>query len=119
MPLTAAAKLLGWKTNRLRSAVERGVARGHVVRHESGRTSGTVHGDDLNRLREESRGEMTLLEVCAELSIGKKAAKALVDAGTLLPTSGPTVDGHTIWKFRRSEVEVYADGRAAARAAAV
>jgi hypothetical protein len=108
MPLTAAAKLLGWKTNRLRSAVERGVARGHVVRHESGRTSGTVHGDDLNRLREESRGEMTLLEVCAELSIG-----------TLLPTSGPTVDGHTIWKFRRSEVEVYADGRAAARAAAV
>ena len=118
VPVTAAAKLLGWKTVRLRSAIERGVVRGHLVRHPSGRATGTVHRDDLAKLREESRGEMTLLEVCAELRIGKKAAKALVGARTLVPTSGPVVDGRTIWKFRRSQIEAYASARAADPAAA-
>ncbi len=108
VPLTQAAKELHWKMSRLRSAVERGVVRGHLVNHESGRTSGTIHRDDLARLRDEARDELTLLDVCARLRMGKKAVKAMVAANVLVPASGPSIDGRTIWKFKRRDVDALA-----------
>lgn len=105
VPLTRAARELHWKLPRLRSAVERGVVRGHITQHKSGRISGTVHRDDLTRLLDETRNELTLLEVCARMHLGKKAVKALVAAGRLLPSSGPSIDQCTIWRFKRFEVE--------------
>jgi hypothetical protein len=105
VPLTRAAKELHWKMPRLRSAIERGVVRGHLVAHASGRTSGTIHRDDLAHLVDQVRDEMTLLEVCASLRVGKKALKSMVADGVLTPTSGPSVDGLTIWRFRRRDVE--------------
>jgi len=105
VPLTQAAARLHWKLPRLRSAIERGVVRGHITQHQSGRSSGTIHREDLARLMDESRDEMTLLDVCACLRMGKKAVKALVSANELHPTSGPTIDQCTIWRFKRFEVE--------------
>jgi len=110
VPLTQAAARLHWKLPRLRSAIERGVVRGHITQHKSGRSSGTVHREDLARLMDESSDEMTLLDVCACLRMGKKAIKALVSANELHPTSGPTIDQCTIWRFRRIEVESLAIG---------
>ena len=108
VPLTRAAEDLHWKMPRLRSAIERGIVRGHLTRHDSGRTSGTIHRDDLARLRVEVSDEMTLLDVCAFLRMGKKTVKTLVSNGALRPTSGPLIDGCTIWRFRRRDVEAFA-----------
>lgn len=107
VPLTRACKELGWKKPRLRSAIERGVVRGQLTSHASGRISGTVHRVDLDGLLEDSRGEMTLVEVCARLRIGKKALKVLVEDGALTPSSGPPIDGCAIWRFQQSTIEAY------------
>lgn len=105
LPVTRAAKLLHWRSSRLRDAIARGAVRGQLHQRPSGRVAGVVHRDDLARLMAERSTTIDLTGACRLLRIGKKAAHALIGSGRLPAVSGPIVDGRVAWQFRRFDVE--------------
>jgi hypothetical protein len=113
IPVTRAAKQMHWRPARLRVLVSRGVIRGHLRPRPSGRVAGVVHKDDLARLNAEARTWLDLGEVCRILHVGKKAVHQMMAGGRLTAVSGPSVDGHPIWQFRRTDVDRLHDGAAA------
>lgn len=64
-----------------------------------------VHKDDLGRLDAEARTWLNLGEVCQSLRAGKKAVHRMMSGGRLTAASGPTVDGHPVWQFRKEDVD--------------
>ena len=104
-PAARAAKELHWKPSRVRSAVARGVVRGHLRPRASGRVSAVVHREDLDRLKLDAATWMDLKAVCRYLRVGKKTVKDLMAAGRLAAVSGPLVDAHPVWQFRRVDVD--------------
>lgn len=108
MPVARAAKELHWRPARLRTAIARGVVRGHLQARPSGRMAGVVHRDDLARLKQDAADWIDQSEVCRRLHLGKKSVKRLVESGALAPVAGPSVDGHPVWQFRRTEVDAAA-----------
>jgi len=105
IPVTRAAKQLHWSSARLRDATARGAVQGRLHQRPSGRVTGVVHREDLERLKADSSTWIDLTGTCRLLRIGKKAANALIGSGRLPAVSGPSIDGRVVWQFRRADVE--------------
>lgn len=65
---------------------------------------GVIRRDSLEALGSRKQDWLTLKEARAMLGISRKRAYALLEQGQLKPISGPTVDGQTVWVFRRDEI---------------
>lgn len=105
VPITPAAKALGWSIARLRKGIVEGNIRGTVRARPSGRMTGVVHRDELVRLRQMDGKRVDLLSACRALKVGKKRIHKLMELGKLTPLSGPSVDGRRTWVFHRLDVE--------------
>ena len=119
VPATRAAKELGWKPARVRSAIDRGMVRGHSRPRPSGRISAVVHREDLQALKSDAASWMDLKAVCAYLHVGKAKVMSWITSGVLLPIAGPAIDGHSSWQFRRRDVASLLEAAAPANNAAV
>jgi len=64
-----------------------------------------VHRIDLDRLKLDQRDWIDLLGVCRLLKIGKLRAKRLVQEKVLRPVAGPVIDGSSVWRFRRVDID--------------
>ncbi|WP_431049265.1 TniQ family protein [Roseateles sp. L2-2] len=105
VPITAAAKAIGWSIARVRQGIADGKIRGTVQARPSGRMTGVVHRDELVRLQQMEGTSLDLLSACRALRVGKKRIHELMELGKLRPLSGPSVDGRKTWVFHRLDVE--------------
>lgn len=105
VPVARAAKELHWRSQRVRNAIERSLILGRLQARSSGRVSGVVHRQALCELKADVQTWVDLKTVCQLLRVGKKSAKAMLERGELLAVSGPELDGHPVWQFRRKDVE--------------
>lgn len=108
VPLTVAAKTLAVKRGAVIEFIERGMLVGQLNRSLGGRTSGTVSRDSLMAFCGEKAGWLTLTDVRRDLRISRRRAHRLIEAGTLRPLSGPTVDGKPVWRFAATDIEALA-----------
>lgn len=105
VPVTRAARALGWSIPRVQQGILQGRIRGKVQPQPSGRMTGVVHGDELRRLQELDSLSLDLLTTCRTLRMGKKRVHGLIKRGELAALSGPSIDGRQSWRFRRCDVE--------------
>lgn len=109
IPVTPAAKTLGWRGPRLRRAIASGMVRGYMRQLPSGKTVSVVHRADIERIQEEQKEWTDLKGLCRMLHIGKRRAKQLIDEHKIVPICGPSIDGASVWAFRRNDVIAYTD----------
>lgn len=102
--IAEAVRLLKMRKEKVKTFIEAGVLVGQLHETRVGRKMGVVRRDSLKALLEGKKNWISLKEARHLLGISRRQAYALLDQGVLKPTSGPTVDGQTLWCFQRQDV---------------
>lgn len=84
--------------------MKEGLLEGQMHETKSGRQMGVVSRGSLSSLMNHKQDWVTLKDARALLGMSRKRAYALLEQGVLKPISGPTVDGQTLWRFKKQDV---------------
>ena len=106
LSVIGAAKLLKVRVGKVKRYLSEGMLEGqlHITGSGSGRSMGAIRRDSVETLASRMQEYLTLKGVRALLGVSRKRAYALLEQGALRPTSGPTVDGQTQWRFQRRDI---------------
>lgn len=102
--IAEAVRLLKMRKEMVKAFIEEGVLVGRFHETRTGRKMGVARQDSLKALLDSKKSWISLKEVRNLLGISRKQGYTLLEQGVLKPISGPTVDGQTLWRFRRQDV---------------
>lgn len=109
LPLPKAATMLRLSRDSVKQLVATGTLAGKSRLLPSGRKVLAVERASVEQYLRGREDQIGFEAARTHLNLRKKRFRALLNAGVLQPTSGPTVDGKPVWKFCRQHIQELVD----------